>query len=295
MVRPRIHKPHVPAEFSNLSIGGTDLPKLMRRLRGFTLVELLVVIAVVAILMALLQPALSLARGKAREVKCLNNLKQLQICAKLYSVDNDDFLLPNRNVYYAGTNQQTIGFNDKMTWCAGLAPFDTSTENIERGLLFQYNRSTDIYVCPSDRSRVRTPEGEPLPMRRTRSYNLSLSINGLPYPPDINVPPAFAKESEINDPNPAQLLFFVGVHEEGIFDSHFGIPPRGWPSAGGPRWWDLPAGRHSQGCCFSFADGHAERWKWETPKEYVEAAQSVRQDGEIEDFLRVQRAVRPRR
>ena len=132
-------------------------------------------------------------------------------------------------------------------------------------------------------------------MRRTRSYNLSLSINGLPYPADINVPPAFAKESKINDPNPAQLLFFVGVHEEGIFDSHFGIPPRGWPSPGGARWWDLPAGRHSQGCCFSFADGHAERWKWETPKAYVEPAQSVRKDGEIEDFLRVQRAVKPRR
>ena len=148
MVRPRIHKTPVPAELSNLSIGRTDLPKLMRCLRGLTLVELLVVIAVVALLMALLQPALSLARGKAREVTCLNNLKQLQICAKLYSLDNDDYLLPNRNVYYAGTNQQTIGFSDKMTWCAGLAPFDTTTENIERGLLFKYNRSTDIYRCP---------------------------------------------------------------------------------------------------------------------------------------------------
>lgn len=262
---------------------------------ALTLVELLVVIAVIAILLALLQPALSLARAKAREVTCLNNLKQLQICAKLYSLDYDDFLLPNRNVYYVGTDKQTTGFSNNMTWCAGLAPFDTTTENVERGLLFKYNKSTDIYLCPSDRSRVRTPDGELLHLRRTRSYNLSQSINGLPYPPGTGTPPGFAKESEIDDPTPAQLLFFVGVHEESIYDSHFGIPPRGSPYADEPRWWDLPAGRHSQGCSFSFADGHVERWKWATPKVYVEPAQPVRDDGEIQDFLRVQRAVRPQR
>ncbi|HEC04038.1 MAG TPA: type II secretion system protein, partial [Phycisphaerales bacterium] len=83
---------------------------------ALTLVELLVVIAVIAILMALLQPALSLVRAKAREVTCLNNLKQLQVCAKLYSLDYDDFLLPNRNVYYVGTDKQTTGFSDNMTW-----------------------------------------------------------------------------------------------------------------------------------------------------------------------------------
>ena len=260
-----------------------------------TLVELLVVIAVIAILMALLQPALSLVRAKAREVTCLNNLKQLQVCAKLYSLDYDDFLLPNRNVYYVGTDKQTTGFSDNMTWCSGLAPFDTTTENIERGLLFKYNKSTDIYHCPSDRSWVRTPEGKPLPIRRTRSYNLSQSINGLPYPAGSNSPPGFAKESEIDDPTPAQLIFFVGVHEESIYDSHFGIPPKGSVYSAEPRWWDLPAGRHSQGCSFSFADGHVERWKWAGPKIYTEPGQPVRDDGEIQDFLRVQRAVKPAR
>ena len=262
---------------------------------ALTLVELLVVIAVIAIIMALLQPALSLVRAKAREVTCLNNLKQLQVCAKLYSLDHDGFLLPNRNVYYVGTDKQSAGFSDNLTWCSGLAPFDTTTENIERGLLFKYNKSIDIYLCPSDRSRVRTPGGELLNLRRTRSYNLSQSINGLPYPPGSGTPPGFAKESEIDDPIPAQLIFFVGVHEDSIYDSHFGIPPRGSVYAEEPRWWDLPADRHSQGCSFSFADGHVERWKWARPKVYVEPAQPVRQDGEIQDFLRVQRAVKPQK
>jgi prepilin-type processing-associated H-X9-DG protein/prepilin-type N-terminal cleavage/methylation domain-containing protein len=265
-----------------------------RRLRAFTLVELLVVIAILALLLAILVPALSRARAKGREIVCLNNLKQLQICAKLYSLDNDDFLLPNRYVYYLDTQSPSIGFSNTLTWCPGLAPFDTTTDNIKHGLLFRYNKSTEIYHCPSDFSRVRTEDGKLLSMRRTRSYNLSQSINGLPYPDETVTLPSFAKESEIDNPPPSKLLFFVGVHEDSILDSHFGIPPRGWRFAEDPPcWWDLPAGRHSQGCNFSFADGHVEHWHWATPKIFTELGQAVRQDGEIQDYERVQRGVKP--
>ena len=233
-----------------ITFGGSSDPghevQVKPRLPGFTLVELLVVIAIIALLMALLQPVLSLARAKSREITCLNNLKQLQICAKLYSLDNDDFLLPNRFVYLLDTNSHelSLGFSETMTWCPGLAPFDTTTDNIKKGLLFRYNTSTEIYRCPSDKSRVRTPEGEILNIRRTRSYNLSESINGFPYDDNEALVPSFAKESEIDNPSPARLLFFVGVHEDSIYDSHFGIPPLNWKYAEDPpRWWDLPAGR----------------------------------------------------
>jgi prepilin-type processing-associated H-X9-DG protein/prepilin-type N-terminal cleavage/methylation domain-containing protein len=265
-----------------------------RGLTGFTLSELLVVISLIALLLAILLPAISRAKAKAREVACLNNLKQLQTCAKLYSLDHDDFLPPNRYVYDTVTKAPSAGFSDKLTWCPGLAPFDTTTENIKRGLLFPYNKSTGIYRCPSDMARVQTPEGQLLHLRRTRSYNLSQSINGVPYPDKTLCPPSFAKESEIDDPPPSELLFFVDVHEDAILDSHFGIPPRGWPFAEErPRWWDLPAGRHSQGANFSFADGHVERWRWAAPKIFTELGQLVRQDGELQDFLKVQRAVKP--
>lgn len=285
----RTHKPIVFDELSELRRASIE-----RHLPAFTLIELLVVIAIIALLAALLQPVLSTARAKSREVVCLNNLKQLQICAKLYSLDNDDFLLPNRYVYLLDTQGPAPGFSEKMTWCPGLAPYDTTTENIEHGLLFRYNTSTEIYRCPSDLSRVRTPEGQILNLRRTRSYNLSESINGLPYADKSLYIPSFTKESEIDSPPPAELLFFVDVHEESIMDSHFGIPPIGWGSADEPpRWWDLPTGRHSQGGNFSFADGHVEHWRWDTPKIFTEFGQLVRQDGEISDFRKVQRGVKP--
>ena len=290
------HRTQIPIVFDEISDSryGASVESLIGRHRqAFTLVELLAVIAIIMLLAAILLPALSRAKAKAREVACLNNLKQLQTCAQLYSLDYDGVLLPNRYVYSVETRKPSFGFSNDLTWCPGLAPFDTTTENIKRGLLFPYNESTDIYWCPSDRSWVRTPEGESLHLRRTRSYNLSQSINGLPYPDKTLFPPSFAKESDIDDPAPSELLFFVGVHEDGIFDSHFGIPARGSSFAEEPRWWDLPAGRHSQGGNFSFADGHVEHWRWVTPKIFTEPGQLVRQDGELQDFLRVQRGVKP--
>lgn len=60
--------------------------------RGFTLVELLVVIAIIGILSALLFPALSSARERARRTQCVNNLKELALAFQSYADDNGDQL-----------------------------------------------------------------------------------------------------------------------------------------------------------------------------------------------------------
>ena len=60
-----------------------------------------------------------------------------------------------------------------------------------------------------------------------------------------------------------------------------------WP----PMWFDMPADRHSQGACLSFADGHAERWRWRLPMTFESAFQSVSAAHKA-DFQRVQSAMR---
>jgi prepilin-type N-terminal cleavage/methylation domain-containing protein/prepilin-type processing-associated H-X9-DG protein len=261
---------------------------------GFTLIELLVVIAIIAILAALLLPALARAKEKAWTVGCLSNLKQLETCWHLYAGDNNDILPPNDSVMLVSGTSATVGAAD-LSWSPDHARTDTNTLDLRRGVLFQYNTSVAIYHCPADKSTVETPDGQPLPQLRNRSYNMSQSVNGYPeYLTGLDIPglsdiPCWKKFTEIRRPIPSQLFVFIDEHPNTLYDAQFGNPA-GAPYWG-PQWFDMPADRHNRGACLSFADGHAERWRWVVPK----VAQYIGQPpatGEMPDFLRVQRAMK---
>jgi prepilin-type N-terminal cleavage/methylation domain-containing protein/prepilin-type processing-associated H-X9-DG protein len=66
-----------------------------RRARGFTLVELLVVIGIIALLISMLLPALNRAREAGRTIKCLANLRTLGQAALMYSIDNKNCFVPS--------------------------------------------------------------------------------------------------------------------------------------------------------------------------------------------------------
>jgi len=293
-MRTRCHaKPDAPAHLRLCGIqrGPTLFLHAPRVSAAFTLIELLVVISIIAILAAMLLPSLARAKSQGLNVACLNNLKQLETCWHLYAVDNADHLPPNDFVYDIISD---TAFDEGPSWCTNVAPFDGTTAGLQNGLLWPFNSSAGIYRCPSDKSSLVAHGGVPSTGQpRVRSYNMSQSINGEPDWLFAGYIPSFTKYTAIKDPAPAALIAFLDVHEDEIIDTEFGIPTQG-VSGYQSQWWDLPANRHNQGCNFSFADGHAEHWKWKIPK--VETAgrgaiQSVL-PGELDDYNRVEAGIK---
>ena len=70
------------------------LSSLRRKTASFTLIELLIVVAIIAILAGMLLPALNKARETARKIPCINNLKAFSSAFAMYFADNNDNIVP---------------------------------------------------------------------------------------------------------------------------------------------------------------------------------------------------------
>jgi prepilin-type N-terminal cleavage/methylation domain-containing protein/prepilin-type processing-associated H-X9-DG protein len=255
--------------------------------RAFTLPELLVVIATLAILAALLLPALAGTRSANHGIYCMNNTRQLMNALHMYAADSKDWL--------PGNVDNPLFSN----WVKGNMTTADATNtlyltNAAYSKIGPYTGpAPNLFRCPADRSTWSPSTGVnqsgQAGIPRVRSYSMNEAVGTKPpgfsgtqsgqnFPVDgpwlngqhthiaDNPYRTYGRLADMIAPSPANLFVFLDEAPLSINDGAFAVSmtgPNGSPYVGqNIVMIDWPATYHDFGGSFAFADGHSEIHKW---------------------------------
>jgi prepilin-type N-terminal cleavage/methylation domain-containing protein/prepilin-type processing-associated H-X9-DG protein len=223
----------------------------LRRPAAFTLIEVLVVVAIIALLIAVLLPSLSRAKEVSKRTICLHNTKMLGECWELYHTENKGRLMGACAAYEQETDTTFLNRNAPCwTRYIGTTPAQQSTTKqtwaLTNGAMHKYARHLDIYHCPAiQKDEIRTYSGN-WGVARLLDVNGNQNWYGRPsYRIDQLKPPG------------ARMVFIDDFPED--WDAVWTITPWNF------QFWNPIAARHDKGTTMGFADGHSELWRWTDP------------------------------
>jgi prepilin-type processing-associated H-X9-DG protein len=239
--------------------------------KAFTLSELLVLTAYLAILAVLLLPLFNRAYLGGLTVRCRNNFKQLQTAYHMY-VDDNNGNLPLNNLGSGAGVTSWIAYNT----VGSSAQNAYNTANIRGGTLYPYNQNVKIYVCPANTYSITVSTfgarddfgnllklGALVPETRTCSIESSLGLGGSSVPAWTESGGGYTWQTyqKITSLQPGRIagkIVFVDEASGSVDDGAFAL----WPMNTYNYWWNVPASRNDRGGVFSFADGHVEYHRW---------------------------------
>jgi type II secretory pathway pseudopilin PulG len=220
-----------------------------------------VVIAIIALLMAMLMPALERAREQGQRVVCLNNLHQLTLAWIMYAEDNDGRIVnggPQGDNSWIGramipTDPANNHYNERpwigRAWHDDYAigvkiEPDLQKAAIKDGAMWPYTELLKLYRCPTGLA------GEYI------TYAAMDGVNGL-------------RRGAIKDVHWMKSLNAIrNPHNRIVYIDEGWVTPDSFAvvyntsASASEQWWDDPPVRHGEGSAQSFADGHSDWMKW---------------------------------